>query len=103
MTTLDTDRTFDPKDPSEIVPLTFDFAEDTSTPSNPVITIVRHSGAADANPAIMLTGSAQVSGATVLQKISGGVAGANYTVRCQVDAPDGTRWVLSGLLPVKTA
>lgn len=30
-------------------------------------------------------------------------AGTDYLLRCQVDAPDGSRYVLAGVLPVRTA
>ena len=93
-------RELDPKYPAEIVPITFDFAELTSAPISPVVTVARHSGSADASPATMLTGSPQVVGTQVRQKINGGVAGANYTIACQVDTADGSRFVLEGILRV---
>ena len=96
-------KKFDPKDPSEIVPLSFDFAALTDTPSAPIVSIARHSGAADASPSAMLQGAAQIIGTQVRQKITGGVAGATYLVKAQVDAPDGSRYVLAGLLPVEAA
>lgn len=97
-------ETFDPKDPAEIVPLTFDFTALTDTPSSPVMSVARHSGTADASDlSLMLVGSPQVVGAKVLQKVQGGVDLANYKFRCDVAGPDGCHWALAGLLPVQTA
>lgn len=98
-----TNPAFDPKDPSESVILGFDFSALTSTPSNPSVTIARASGTADANPSAMLSGSPSVSSGKALQRVIGGVAGCNYVLRCQVDAPDGSRYILSGVLPVRVA
>jgi hypothetical protein len=97
-------QSFDAKDPSEIIPLTFDFGWLTSAPQSPVITVTRFSGGADdSNLSLMLAGAPQVVGSKVLQKVISGVAGVNYLFRCQVDSPEGLRWVLAGILPVKTA
>ena len=92
---------FSPKDPTEEVFLGFDFALLTPLPGAPVVTVAWHSGEADASPEAIKSGSASVVGATVVQKVTGGVAGANYLLRCRVDAPDGSRYVLAGLLPVR--
>lgn len=94
---------FSPKDPSEILVLGFEFAALTDTPSAPVITATRHSGAADASPSAILSGAATVNGTKVLQKVIAGTAGTDYLLRCQVDAPDGSRYILAGVLPVRTA
>lgn len=95
---------FSPKDPAEIVPLSFDFAALTSAPINPVVTVVRDSGpkgAADLSG--MLLGTPQITGTEVLQKVQGGIATTTYRVRAQVDTAAGLRYVLTGLLPVETA
>ena len=94
---------FDPKDPEEIVPITFDFEHLTTAPVNPVIVVTRHSGAADANPAALLSGSPLVVGAEVRQRVQGGVDQANYVLRCRVDDAQGNRWVLAAKLPVRAA
>lgn len=95
---------FSPKDPAEIVPLAFDFATLTSTPTNPVVTIARDSGPKGAlDLSGMLLGSPQIVGTEVRQKIQGGVAATTYRVRAQVDTADGFRYVLTGLLPVEAA
>lgn len=98
-----TNPAFDSKDPSEVVTLGFDFTALTDAPAAPTVTITRHSGSADAAPQQMLSGSPVLSGGKVLQRVISGVAGANYLLRCQVDAPDGSRYVLAGVLPVRSA
>lgn len=94
---------FSSKDPSEVVMLGFDFLLLTASPSSPVVTITRHAGAADEAPAGVLSGAATVNGSRVLQAVTGGVTGCDYLLRCQVDAPDGSRYVLAGVLPVRAA
>ena len=92
---------FDPKDPAEIVPLTFDFSALAASVSTPVIQVTRIAGDADPNPAAMLIGSAQISGAKVVQKAGGGLDG-RYKIRCDVNGDGGAHWALTGTLPVET-
>lgn len=94
---------FSPKDPSEVIMLAFDFSALTTSPSAAVVTVTRHAGSADATPEAIKSGSATVSGSKVIQRVSDGVAGTDYLLRCQVDAPDGSRYILTGVLPVRTA
>lgn len=94
---------FDPKDPAETVTLAFEFAALTDTPSAPEVTVTRHAGTADASPSAILSGSPTVSGTKILQDVTAGTAGADYLLRCQVSAPDGSVYVLAGVLPVRTA
>lgn len=94
---------FDPKDPRETILIGFQFSTLTATPAAPVVTVAHHAGAADATPASMLVGEPQISGSLVVQRITGGVDYADYLMSCQVDAPDGLRFVLAGVLPVRTA
>lgn len=94
---------FDPKDPAEVITLAFDFAALTTSPSSPVVTATRHAGTADSTPEAIISGDPLVSGTKVLQKVVAGTAGTDYLLRCQVDAPDGSRYVLAGVLPVRTA
>lgn len=97
-------KQLDPKDPAEIVPLTFEFESLTISPSSPVVTVTRHSGTADdSDLSLMLVGSPQVIGTTVVQKVQGGVARTNYKFRCDVVTPDGCHYALAGILPVETA
>lgn len=94
---------FSPKAPAESVVVGFDFARLTSGPLSPVITIARHAGEADANPGAMLSGSPSVSGSKVLQRIVAGNVGTDYVLTCQIDTADGSRYLLSGVLPVRAA
>lgn len=97
-----TKMSFDSKDPGEIVPLSFDFRGLTSEPSNPVIAVTRFSGNPDASDLTsMLVGAPQVIGTQIRQKVTGGVLGTNYRFRCQVDTPEGLRWVLAGVMAVE--
>lgn len=96
--------TLSAKDPAEIVPISFEFASLTAEPTNAAVTVTRHSGPkGPADLSAMLAGSPQVIGTQVRQKIQGGTIDTVYKIRCQVDGPDGTRYVLTGLLPVATA
>ena len=96
---------FDSKDPSEKIPLTFDFSSLTSEVlSNPTITITWHSGPKQSGDLSgMILGSAVVSGQSVVQKVQGGLVDTVYKITCQVDTATGLRYVLAGLLPVETA
>lgn len=94
---------FSPKDPAEVVDLGFDFSALTSAPTSPVVSAAFHSGAEDPAPEAILSGAAAVVGATVVQRVIGGVAGTDYALRCQVDTANGQRFVLTGVLPVRTA
>lgn len=94
---------FSPKDPDEIVTLAFDFANLTSAPLAPVVTCARHSGADDAAPSAVLSGSPQISGAKILQQVQAGTHGTDYLMRCEVDTAEGQRYVIAGVMPVKTA
>jgi hypothetical protein len=89
------------KDPTEIVIVTFDFSAIATTVQSPEIAATLHSGVADETPQAIVSGSAQVDGATVLQQIAGGTAGANYALRCEVDTPDGQHFALVDVLPVR--
>lgn len=94
---------FDPKDPAETITLAFEFAALTDTPSAPEVTATRHAGTADASPSAILSGSPTVSGTKILQDVVAGTAGTDYLLRCKVGAPDGSVYVLAGVLPVRTA
>lgn len=94
---------FSPKDSTEEILLAFDFTAVAATLAAPVVTIARHSGSRDTVAGAMLSGPASVSGSKVVQKITGGVDGASYVLRCEAEGPDGSRYVLAGVLPVRTA
>jgi hypothetical protein len=85
---------------AEIVTVTFDFSALSSSLSSAVVTVERHSGVPDSAPAAMLVGTPQIVAGVVRQRMSGGVPGCKYTLKAQVDAPDGSRWIESALLAV---
>lgn len=88
------------KDPVETITVTFDFSLITASVSSPAVTSTVASGGADATPAAILSGSPQTSGAKVLQKIIGGLAGTNYDLRCTATAADGSVYLLADVLPI---
>ena len=50
----------------------------------------------------MISGTPQIAGTTVLQRIIGGQHGNTYKLRCQIDDADGERWVVADTLLVQT-
>lgn len=98
-------RSFDPLDPEEIVPLTFDFTRLATeiVDGTAQVQITRHSGAADARGlSVMLVGAPQIVGLTVRQRVQSPQAGTTYRVRCRVDTPEGYRFAEAVLLPGET-
>jgi hypothetical protein len=90
------------KDPSERIIVTFDFGALATAVSAPVVSVESAGGAADATPAAMLSGSPTITDAKVLQLVVGGVANADYKLRCQAD--DGAqRYVVADVLQVRPA
>ena len=92
-----------PKDPSEIITVTFDFSDVATAISSPAVSISVSSGKIDADLANMLSGSATVDGLKVLQRVAGGIDGNTYKLRCQVDDADGERYVIGDTLVVIAA
>jgi hypothetical protein len=88
------------KNPLETITVTFDFSALTTSVASPSVTSVVSSGAVDPTPSAILSGSPQISGAKVLQKIVAGLPGAYYELLCQITAADGSVYVLSEVLPV---
>lgn len=91
---------FDPKDPLEEITLTFDFSAVGDTASNPEV-IVRTIKGVDTNPSGMLSGSPEVSGPYVLQKVIGGITGCDYQIYCLADIGD-DRPLIKATLPVRS-
>lgn len=92
---------FAPKDPRQVKTLAFDFRRYAGSVINPVLTVVRERGAADASPGTMLYGAASVVGSMVYQRVRNGVPLCDYTVYCEVDTPNGEHLVMAGRLPVR--
>ncbi|MCC6851044.1 MAG: hypothetical protein IT502_01930 [Rubrivivax sp.] len=96
---------FAAKDPAEIVMLGFDFADALGagvTITSQSVGVSVHAGT-DAAPAALLSGPASAVGTRVVQRVVGGLAQVTYRVKAQIDASDGSRYVLAGLLPVRSA
>lgn len=57
------------------------------------------------DPAVssFVTGSSQVNGAVVLQRIAGGVDGLDYRVECTVTTDTGDTLSLASIVPVRAA
>ena len=98
-------KRFASKDPAEQVVLAFDFSGEASALTSPSVVIEHDSGDADSNPPAMLSGMAQVDSgsAKVLQKVVGGIDGANYVLRCTATDESGLVRVRAGLLAVRKA
>ena len=77
-------ETVEAKDVSEIDNIPFQFSaslEVGETINSAVVTSEVHSGT-DASPGAELSGSPTVVGTTVVQKVTGGLAGTSYLLRC---------------------
>lgn len=94
---------FPPKDPAEIITVTFDFSELAVSVTDPQVSIAPVQGGNDTSADAMRSGAPTISGALVSQKIIAGVDGTSYELRCMADTPDGSRYVIPELLPVARA
>ncbi|HOT98567.1 MAG TPA: hypothetical protein PKZ83_15670 [bacterium] len=90
------------KDPSEVITVTFDFSALATSVANPAISCTVVAGQVDATAQAMISGTPQIAGTTVLQRIIGGQHGNTYKLRCQIDDADGERWVVADTLLVQT-
>lgn len=98
---------FDIKDPSESVPLTFNFAPDLASGETlsgaPTVSVTVATGT-DANPTELLNGTAGFDAAMqeVIQPVTGGLNGVEYeiVVTCATSNPNKTL-TLVGVLPVR--
>lgn len=94
---------FAPKDPASRVTLAFDFKRFTATPQSASITVTRHRGAEDPTPDAIKVGLPAILGSKVLQRVQDGVGHCHYSLSCVATAPDGSRYVMVGVLPVVPA
>lgn len=95
------------KDPDEILVATFDFSEEIAvdeTIDTATVTCTVLSGV-DGDPVAVVDSALPViDGASVLQRLTAGVAGASYHLRCTVDLiPTGRVLVLAATLPIRRA
>jgi hypothetical protein len=80
------------KDVGETIVVAFDFSKVCAS----ILSVIEVTAAVavgspqtDPSPSAILTGTPTIDGAKVLQSVTGGVAGANYDLRCKIAAPDG--------------
>lgn len=88
------------KDPAETITVAFDFAALTAAPLSPSVAIEVVQGT-DPSASAMLSGGAAVSGSKVFQRITGGLVGCAYNLRCTASASDGSTYVVAAVLPVQ--
>ena len=85
---------------------TFDFtnmlASGESLSSITSVVNTKISGGSDATPSAMLSGSASISGKTVLQLVTGGLNGRTYKMVVTVSTSASNTLVLTAYLPVVT-
>lgn len=104
MLTDERNATFSPKDPGEVIPLSFDFSVFSTTGlSNPVVTCSHFSGVYDASAsAMVLSAETAVSGGIVTTAVQNGVDNADYLLTATVYK--GTlKYTISAILPVRIA
>lgn len=97
-------QVLDPKDLAENDVVTFDFSGMTEVgetlDSTPSVVCEVYTGT-DPSPSSVLSGLPQVAGLTVLQKITGGVLGAQYHLRCvSTFSPTNRILALACVIPV---
>lgn len=89
----------DPKDPAETYPIEFNFSAVLSSVTSATVT-ASVVGGVDESPEAVLSGDPQVTGAKVYQRVTGGLAGCIYKLRCE--ATDGTNiYAATDTLPVR--
>lgn len=92
------------KDPRDIVTATFDYSaalEVGETISTALVQAATKQGT-DANPALLLNGTAVINGNYVLQSIRNGVTDNSYLITCVATLSTGRVITVAGVVPVKT-
>jgi hypothetical protein len=92
----------DPKDVGETDTVSFDYSAMLTSGDSIVsasCSCYLFSGS-DPAPGAVLTGSSTIAGLVVLQQVTGGIDGNNYTVRCSITSAQGRILVQSCNLPV---
>ena len=93
---------FEDKDPADVVVVEFDFTADTASISAdpaPIVTATTAAGT-DPTPGSVLLGSPEIVGTKIRHRVTGGVHGADYALRCIV-ASGQDRLVIEAILPVR--
>jgi|SRR5687768_11501163 len=94
---------FSVMDPEEEVTIGFNFANLTTSVTNPVIEVAVVKGT-DENASLIFDETPQIFNSTlVLQRIKNVKDGVNYQFRCKIVAENGDVLVLVDTLPVRTA
>jgi hypothetical protein len=97
---------FDPKDPTEIIPLTFDFSVELAAAQTiqgtPTVAVTVYSGT-DASPGAILSGAATVLGARVRQNVQGGLVDVQYLIKVTATTNTGLKYTIGRILPVKSS
>jgi len=88
---------FDPKDPVDQATFNFNWGAWING-SDPVLTV----NSVSASPSGLTIGTPSLNNNVVSVVLTGGTAGINYTVSCQVTTVGGTVAKRSGILPVQT-
>lgn len=92
---------FSPKDPSEVISLTFEFAALVSDVASAVWSISVHRGA-DPDPSSMLYGGVYTSATNTQHLIQGGLPENVYLIRAAITSTAGEVYVGYAYLPVTT-
>ncbi len=85
------------KDPSEAITITFDFSDETSTITGPVVEADAPAGAS----ALTFSAAAIFESSKALVRVSGGTSGYAYAIRCQATATNGDTLVVTAMLRVR--
>ena len=90
-----------PKDPSDVVVVEFDFSNTASAIDSATV-VVAVAGNADTNPSAILVGLPTIAGAVVRQRVTGGLDGVDYffEARAVVGAD---AFTIDAVLPVRNA
>lgn len=94
-------RQFSDKDPGETLVLAFDFGTLSGTIATQVVTATRAGGAADGSPASVILGTATALGGKVAQRVTAGVNGCDYELKCVITTSDGQTLIMVGSLSVR--
>lgn len=92
----------EPKDPSEIIPVGFDFSAITDTPSNPTVSITVRWGHGHHHTGLQAVGDPWIEGAIVYQRFMGGSDLHDYNLKCLASAPSGDRFAVDCVVAVRT-
>jgi hypothetical protein len=91
----------EPKDPSEIVTLSFDYSAITPTPIDPEVSIAVRWGS-ETVPTLAKLGVAQIVDSVVYQRVTGGADLHDYDLKCLASTPNGDKLSVDAVLAVRT-